>query len=146
MNESTVKESNPKDIVGSRKAKLSVVPAGVLFDLGNAMTEGTCKYGRHNYRAIGVRSSVYYDAAVGHLFDWWEGQDIDAESGLSHVTKAIASLVVLRDAMLQDKLVDDRPPRSKVYKADFSKMTGEIIDRHKGKSPKHYTINDVPTE
>jgi hypothetical protein len=142
MNESTIKESNPKDIVGSRKAKFSVIPAGVLFDLGNAMTEGMCKYGRHNYRAIGVRSSVYYDAAMGHMADWWEGQDIDAESGLSHVTKAIASLVVLRDAMLQGKLYDDRPPRSVIYKSDFSKQTAEIIERHKDKNPKHYTLND----
>jgi hypothetical protein len=61
---------------------------------------------------------------------------------MSHVTKAIASLVVLRDAMMQDKLVDDRPPRSKVFKSDFSKMTAEIIDRHADKNPKHYTIKD----
>jgi hypothetical protein len=113
-----------------------------LFEIGNGMTEGMCKYGRHNYRAFGVRSSVYYDASMGHLMDWWEGQDLDPESGLSHVTKALASLVVLRDAMLQEMLSDDRPPRSKVFKSDFSAMTGEIIDRHADKSPRHYTIAD----
>lgn len=143
VNEVSVKESNPKDIIGSKKAKLSVIPSGVLLDLGNAMTEGMCKYGRHNYRAVGVRSSVYYDAAIGHLMDWWEGQDIDEESGLSHVTKAIASLVVLRDAMFQDKLHDDRPPRSKVFKADFSPTTAAIIERHADKNPKHYTNNGL---
>lgn len=137
------KQTNPKDLIGSRKAKLSVIPAGVLFDLGNAMTEGMVKYGRHNYRHAGVRSSVYYDAAVGHMADWWEGQDIDPESGLSHVTKAIASLVVLRDAMMQGMLKDDRPPRSKVFKADFSPMTAQIIDRHADKSPRHFTIADT---
>lgn len=137
-----MKDTNPKDMIGSRKAKLSVIPAGVLFDLGNAMTEGMAKYGRHNYRVAGVRSSVYYDAAMGHMMDWWEGQDIDPESELSHVTKAIASLVVLRDAMLQGTLQDDRPPRSIVFKPDFSKMTGQIIDRHKDKAPRHYTIAD----
>ena len=137
-----IKDSNPKDVIGARKAKMSVIPAGVLLDLGNALTEGMAKYGRHNYRAVGVRASVYYDAAMGHLMDWWEGQDIDAESGLSHVTKAMASLTVLRDAMLQDMLHDDRPPRSKVFKADFSKMTGEILDRHADKNPRHYTIQD----
>lgn len=141
-NEYAIKESNPKDAIGANKAKLSVIPAGVLFDLGNAMVEGMAKYGRHNYRAIGVRSSVYYDAAMGHLMDWWEGQDIDAESGLSHITKAMASLTVLRDAMLQDKLHDDRPPRSKVYKSDFSPMTAAIIERHKDKNPHHYTLKD----
>lgn len=137
------KQTNPKDLIGSRKAKFSVIPAGVLFDLGNAMTEGMCKYGRHNYRHAGIRASVYYDAACGHLADWWEGQDIDSESGLSHVTKALASLVVLRDAMLQGMMTDDRPPRSKVFKSDFSPMTAEIIDRHKDKNPRHFTIADT---
>jgi len=140
--EANIKASNPKDLIGSRKAKLSCVPAGVIFEIGLGMTEGMCKYGRHNYRAIGVRSSVYYDATMGHLMDWWEGQDIDVESGLSHVTKALASLTVLRDAMMQGKLHDDRPPRSKVFKSDFNPLAAAIIDRHADKNPKHYTIDD----
>lgn len=138
----TSKDTNPKDAIGSKKAKLSVIPAGVLFDVGNALTEGMMKYGRHNYRVTGVRSSIYYDAAMGHLMDWWEGQDIDPDSGLSHVTKAIASLVVLRDAMLQEMLNDDRPPRSMVHKADFSPTTAAIIERYAGANPTHYTIED----
>ena len=142
----TSKATNPKDAIGIRKAALSVIPAGVLFDMGLAMMEGAAKYGRHNYRVAGVRSSVYYDAACGHLMDWWEGDDIDAESGLSHVTKAIASLAVLRDAMLQGMLTDDRPPRSAVYKRDFNAMAGEILDRHADKSPRHFTVADTGTK
>jgi hypothetical protein len=140
----STKETNPKDLIGSRKAKLSVVPAGVLFEIGLGMLEGTVKYGRHNYRVAGVRSSVYYDAAIGHLMDFWEGEDVDPESGLSHLIKAIASLVVWRDAMLQGKLIDDRPPRSRVFKRHFNDSAAAIIDRHKDKSPRHYTINDIP--
>lgn len=136
------KPTNPKDLIGVRKVPMSCVPAGVLMDVALALHEGAVKYGRHNYRGVGVRASVYYDAGVGHLMDWWEGDDIDAESGLSHVTKAIASLVVLRDAMLQGKLTDDRPPRSKVFKRDFNRLAGEIIDRHADKSPRHWTIAD----
>lgn len=138
-----VKDSNPKDAIGVMKAKLSVVPSGVLYDLGLAMLEGACKYGRHNYRAAGVRASVYYDAACGHIMDWWEGQDLDPESDLSHVTKAIASLVVLRDAMMQDMLTDDRPPRSKVTKADFNAKARAIIERYACDTrPRHFTIED----
>jgi hypothetical protein len=106
----TVKLSNPKDAIGTLKAALSYVPCTVLMELGLGMMEGGMKYGRHNYRAIGVRGSVYYDATIRHLFSWWEGEDIDPDSGLSHITKAIASLVVLRDAMIQSKWHDDRPP------------------------------------
>lgn len=136
------KPTNPKDAIGIRKVPMSCVPAGVMMEVALALGEGAAKYGRHNYRGVGVRASVYYDAGVGHLMDWWEGDDIDAESGLSHVTKAIASLVVLRDAMLQGKLTDDRPPRSKVFKRDFNPLMGEILDRHADKNPKHWTISD----
>ena len=135
----TSKDTNPKDLVGSRKTPISVIPVAVLYDVGLAMLEGTVKYGRSNYRVAGVRASVYFDAGVGHLFDWWEGDNIDPDSGLSHVTKAIASLVVLRDAMLQGKLVDDRPPRSQVFKRDFSPKAGEIIDRYAHIKPHHCT-------
>jgi hypothetical protein len=105
------KPSNPKDRLGILKVCFSVIPIPVLWELGLAMLEGALKYGRHNYRVIGVRASVYYDATVArHLASWWEGEDIDPKSGVHHITKAIASLVVLRDAMIRGNWIDDRPP------------------------------------
>lgn len=117
-----VKETNPKDAVGVKKwRQYCTVPTTVLWELGVAMLEGARKYGRHNYRVAGVRASVYVDAAKGHIDQWWEGEDIDEESKLSHITKAIASLVVMRDAMIQGKFVDDRPP-----KTDLNKLRAEL--------------------
>ena len=106
----TTKPTNPKDAIGSSKVPFSTVPARVVGEVGLALLEGACKYGRHNYRTAGVRASVYFDASSRHLAAWWEGQDLDPDSGLSHVTKAIASLVVLRDSMLSGNWNDDRPP------------------------------------
>lgn len=104
------KLTNPKDAVGVQKwRQFCTVPMTVVAEVGVAMLEGARKYGKHNYRFAGVRASVYVDAAMGHMMQWWEGEDIDKDSSLSHVTKAIASLVVLRDAMIQDMLNDDRP-------------------------------------
>lgn len=109
---SLLKLSNPKEAVGIRKVPMSTVSAPVLAEVGVAMLEGARKYGRHNYRASGVRASVYYDAALRHIMQWWEGEDIDPDSGLSHVTKAITSLIVLRDSTIQGTFNDDRPPRT----------------------------------
>jgi hypothetical protein len=106
------KPTNPKDAVGISKPPISTLPMTVIAELGVALMEGARKYGRHNYRAIGVRASVYLDACGRHLMKWWEGEDIDADSGLSHITKAIATLVVLRDSMIQGNMNDDRPPKS----------------------------------
>jgi len=100
---------NPKDAFGIKKASLSCVSAPVLLELGVAMQEGAAKYGRHNYRTISIRASVYYDALMRHTMSWWEGEDLDPDSGLNHITKAIATLVVLRDSMIMNKLYDDRP-------------------------------------
>lgn len=61
------KPTNPKDSVGIRKAPMSTVSAVVMAEVGVAMLEGAAKYGRHNYRAVGVRASVYYDATLRHL-------------------------------------------------------------------------------
>ena len=108
---SSSKATNPKDPLGSKKwRQYTCVPTTVIWELGVAMLEGALKYGRHNYRASGVRASVYVDAAKGHIDSFWEGEDIDEESGLCHITKAIASLVVLRDGMIHGNWNDDRPP------------------------------------
>ena len=42
---------------------------------------------------------------------WWEGEDVDPDSGVSHITKAIATLVVLRDSQINNMVDDDRPIR-----------------------------------
>lgn len=108
------KDTNPKDSLGTKKPSISAVPANVMTEVGVAIGgEGGRKYGRHNYRQTGVMASVYYDASWRHISSWWEGEDIDPKSGLNHVVKAIASLVILRDAMLNDMVEDDRPPKSK---------------------------------
>lgn len=137
-----LKATNPKDAIGISKAPMSTVSAAVLAEVGVAMLEGASKYGRHNYRAAGVRSSVYYDATMRHLMAWWEGEDTDPDSGMSHIAKAITSLVVLRDAMIQDVCTDDRPPRSAEFYARLNALAAEVLARHADKSPRHYTIAD----
>lgn len=107
----TTKESNPKQAFGDAKPPLSTVPMPVLYEVALGMLEGHLKgYRRHNYRIAGVRMSTYYDAILRHITAWWEGQDIDPESGLPHIVKAICCMVVLRDAEMLGKVTDDRPP------------------------------------
>ena len=119
---STSKLSNPKDLVGVLKVPMSTVSAPVLAEISLGMLEGACKYGRHNYRMVGVRSSVYYDATMRHLMAWWEGQDIDPASGLHHVTKAIT----------WDPI--------KLLFIDL--QAAAVIKKHEKLSPRHYTLKD----
>ena len=122
------KETNPKDALGVKRVPFSTVPIVPVAEVGLAMLEGALKYGRHNYRVSGVRSSVYYDAALRHLARWWEGEDIDPDSNLPHITKAIASLIVLRDAQINGMEVDDRPPAMREWVTELNQKAQELVD------------------
>ena len=125
------KASNPKDSVGVRKVPLHVVSSFVLMEMALGMMEGGRKYGAHNYRVAGVRASVYYDAAMRHLMAFWEGEDLDKDSGLSHITKALSCLSVLRDSMHVGNWVDDRPPRLEDgWVSTMNEKAGAIIDKY----------------
>ncbi len=129
------KESNPKDAIGSTKPPIANVPLSVLSEVGMALAEGQYKYGGYNWRVIGVRASVYWDATFRHIKAWWEGEDVDPDSKLSHITKAISALMVLRDAMIQDNWTDDRPPRSKQKPEEVAAMYKEMLERLKSLQP-----------
>lgn len=137
------KPSNPKDVVGVRKAPMSTVSAVVMAEIGVAMLEGATKYGRHNYRVVGVRASVYYDALMRHMQAWWEGEDVDPDSGMSHIVKAITTLVVLRDAMIMSNVEDDRPPAPPGFYEVLNEVAGKIIDRNAHINPHHYTQKEI---
>ena len=138
----TEKLSNPKDSVGIKKVPLSTIPTQVIAEVGLAMLEGARKYGRSNYRVVGIKSSVYYDAAMRHLMAYWEGEDIDPDSGLSHITKAIATLFVMRDAMLNGKCDDDRPPQTinPNWISDLNRLAGDIVDKYPDAKPAHRQV------
>jgi hypothetical protein len=135
---------NPKALTGALKAPMSALPTLVMLEVGVAMFEGACKYGRHNYRIADISASVNYDGVMRHINAWWEGEDIDADSGMSHVTKAISALVVLRDSMISGRIIDDRPPT--IMPAGFlenlNALTVAITERNADKSPRHCTIAD----
>lgn len=105
------KPTNPKDALGITKSPVSCIPQRVLSLQGLAHLEGALKYGNHNWRKAGVNSSVYFDAANRHLKQWYEGEDIDKDSGLPHIVKAIAGLNILLDAILSGNINDDRPKK-----------------------------------
>lgn len=158
MESDSTKATNPKDMVGVRKTPMSCLPWRVLWRVGLAMMEGALKYGRHNYRAAGVRASVYFDAVVSrHIGPWWEGEDLDPDTaeldaagnpipgtGVHHIDKAIAALMVMRDSMLAGNFEDDRPPPG-IQKGDLDKLNaqaGALLDRYGNRNPKHWTIKD----
>lgn len=139
-----LKPSNPKDAIGSDKVPLHLWPetATALGALG--LLDGMLKYGRGNFREIGVRASIYQDAAKRHLDYWFEGEDNDPDSGLPHLAHALACIAILVDSEAAGKLNDDRQVKGG-FRALMTKLTPHVARLkllHAGKTPKHYTIAD----
>jgi hypothetical protein len=138
------KPSNPKDAVGSGKLPLHLFPLTAVIYGCIALLNGALKYGRSNFRAVGVRSSIYYDATLRHLGAWMEGEECDPDDGVHHLGAALACIAVLIDAKEAGKLNDDRNVQGG-YRACVERMTTEVARlkaQHADKAPRHYTIHD----
>ena len=132
------RDVNPKAAAGIAKVPFSTVPMPVLAELGLVMMEGARKYGRHNYRVAGAHASVYFDAAVRHLARFWEGEDLDPDSGMPHLVHAMASCAVLRDSQIQGNWSDDRPPRPPGdWISELNAKAAELLERYPDPRPPH---------
>ena len=103
------KQSNPKDIIGSDKAPMHLVPAIGIAETSLAHLEGHLKYGAWNWRSAGVRYSIYLDAALRHLEKAINGEDRDPKTGVHHLGSVEACINIILDASIHGKLTDDRP-------------------------------------
>jgi hypothetical protein len=139
---------NPKDKIGSRKIDVGLVPDSAIVGMAIALTEGAVKYGRFNWRIAGVSARIYHAACRRHLKKWWNGQDEDTATTVHHIDNAMACLAILRDAMLYDKLTDDRPPcPNENAMAEFvdaaEKKQAWLVKLFENANPKQYTIDDT---
>lgn len=134
---------NPKEIAAGGEGRIpwQALPVRPLVGAALAMGEGAHKYGRHNYRKTRIKSSVYFDALLRHFFAWWEGEDIDPDSGLHHIDKAIACLLVLRDAQLRGMSDDDRPP---TCAPGWIKAAGKVFGEMRAKLAEQFGAPKAP--
>lgn len=141
----TTKPTNPKDAIGSTKLPVHLWPMSATAFGCIGLANGMLKYGRVNWRQAGVRPSIYVDAAMRHLTDWFEGNDCDPEDGVHNLAGALACLAILVDAMVTGKLVDDRNFNGqgwRVARAMMEPHVARLKALHAGKDPKHWTIAD----
>lgn len=140
-----MKPTNPKDAIGSDKLPLHLWPASATALGSLALLDGALKYGRANFRAIGVRASIYRDAAQRHLDAWFEGEEADPDSGLPHLAHALACLAILVDAQAAGKLNDDRqaPGRYRAFLDTLTPHVRRLKALRSDAAPRHYTIADT---
>lgn len=119
MNPSS-KPSNPKDLIGTDKVPLSLVPGSAIAYQSLGHLEGHLKYGLVNWREAGVRFSIYIDALLRHTQKLLNGEWEDSVTKVPHLGSMGACINIIIDAYESGKLIDDRPKQAPV---------SETIDR-----------------
>lgn len=106
-------KENPKARYGRSKPQLGLLPAAALIEMAGAMELGAAKYGASNWRDDPVETMTYIHAALRHVLSFIDGEDIDPESGSSHLAHAMACLGIVIDAGRVSALIDNRPTKGR---------------------------------
>lgn len=76
------------------KSRLDLIPAFAIEEVGYVLAHGATKYGEHNYLG-GMKWLRLSGAILRHTYAWIRGEDLDPESGLSHLAHAAAGCLML---------------------------------------------------
>lgn len=99
----------------SDKPKIHLVVPKFITDIAHVLGFGAAKYGENNWRkdAHETQHSRTYSSIQRHLNAYWSGEDVDPESGLSHLAHAATQIMILMNHIEQHPEMDDRYVDSK---------------------------------
>ena len=74
------------------KLRVDLVTTEMFEELAKVLTFGSSKYGDRNWEKGLTLCANHLAAAKRHILEWEKGVDLDHESGLSHLSHALANL------------------------------------------------------
>lgn len=77
--------------------------SNALWEVGRVGTFGCSKYGEGNWQYLEDGIDRYKDALFRHLFQWMQGEEIDKESGIKHLSHALWNLSAVLEFTLRDE-------------------------------------------
>jgi hypothetical protein len=89
------------------KPRTDLLPPVPLLRIAEVLGYGARKYAPHNWRK-GADWGRIYAALVRHLFAWLDGEDLDPETGMSHLAHAGCEMLFLLEITEKGIGTDDR--------------------------------------
>lgn len=84
------------------KLQYSLIPPETLAALAEVLTFGAKKYSPGNWMLVPEGERRYTDALFRHIEAWRSGEKLDPESGLPHLSHALACLTFLHYLTTKD--------------------------------------------
>jgi len=95
---------------GEKLAAMGAVDPMALWKVAEVAGFGEKKYARYNF-AKGYKWSLSYDAMQRHLMAFWNGENLDPESGLPHLAHAGWHCLALLTFSMRKLGTDNRFPQ-----------------------------------
>jgi hypothetical protein len=93
---------------GSKEARYDLIPAGPLKTLAELYGRGALKYEDRNWER-GYDWSLSFAALNRHLWQFWNGEDCDEETGKPHLASVAWHAFALLEFMEKHPDFDNRP-------------------------------------
>lgn len=90
------------------KPRMELLPGDALNEIAKVLTFGAAKYEDRNWER-GMKWGRPFGALMRHMWAWWQGEDKDPETGLSHLAHAACCILFLLSYELRKTGEDDRP-------------------------------------
>jgi hypothetical protein len=92
---------------GVKPENYALIPVEPLAELARHYNEGAKKYASHQWR-LGYEWSKSFNALTRHLNQFWDGEDIDPETGSKHMVAVAWHAFALIEFMNKFPGFDDR--------------------------------------
>ena len=90
------------------KLRTDLYPIDAFLETCKVLTYGAKKYAPRNWEK-GFEWSRAYGALLRHLFAFWQGEELDPETGIHHLAHAHCELIFLQCFQMRHVGQDDRP-------------------------------------
>lgn len=91
----------------AEKTRLDLLSARWIEGVGDILAFGAKKYAAHNWR-LGISQSRLLGACLRHVFAYLRGEDLDPETGRSHLLHASCCLMFAYELKVTHPKLDDR--------------------------------------
>lgn len=80
------------------KPRTDLIPPSAILEVARVLGHGAKKYAPDNWKKVPDLRSRYLGAALRHIFQSMEGQELDPDSGMDHLAHAVCSLLFVMEA------------------------------------------------
>lgn len=113
------------------KPRWDLMPSQATEEIAEVFTFGAEKYAAHNFRK-GLAFSRLFAACQRHLWAWVRGEENDPETGLSHLSRAVCNLLMIRDLQIHRGDQDDDRWKPKERCSSYAASDGARCDLEEG--------------